>query len=432
MKQFYILICLLFSTNFFAQDITPEIDTKLQLLDKNYIITDILYDRVFPLANLVEFNQISSDTSHINHFYRAYSEIQTADYTNRWGTLQTFKANAENETSSIPIGIINVDFEYMDEEAISDNLLDIQGQDSLLVDVPNRPRSPYIKTKALVISPLTTDTKSITANFKLDNSFNIQGSNITIQSLQADFGNGQGYQSLSLSGQKSVTFNSTGLHNLKFKVTFSNGSVKYTYAKIRVNSSPSITKISENDTKSRTTTEFCYDDIITASRGFQGYDETIAYKGLGEFTVYKGGSFYDKPIIVLDGFDPFEGTDKGVDATKIYSQFLSFNGGSSNLGSNLRNQGFDIIPLNFINGEQNDGSIIKGGTDYIERNAMVLVELIERINTSSCWSNVQPIKVIGFSMGGLIGRYALRYMEQNNIPHNADLFISIDSPIMAQ
>lgn len=430
MKQLYLLVCLLFSTILFAQDITPEIDTKLQLLDKNYITTDILYDRVFPLANLVEFNQGSNDTSHVNHFYQTYGELQRADYNNRWVPIQTFKANMETETL-IPIGIINVDFEYLDEDAISDNLLEIQGQDSLLLDVPNRPRSPYLKTKAIVISTLETDTKSKTVNFILDNSFNIQASNITIQSLQADFDNGQGYQSLSLSGQKSVAFNRTGLHHLKFKVTFSNGSIKYTYAKLKVNSSPPNTKISENITKSRTTEEFCYSDTITASRGFQGYDESIAYKGVGAFTVYKGGDFYDKPVIVLDGFDPFEGDeDLGVSVSDIYLKFLRYGTNSnSNLGLDLRGQGFDIIPLNFIKGEQNDGSITNGGTDYIERNAMVLVELIERINNSSCWtSNVQPIKVIGFSMGGLIGRYALRYMELNNISHNTSLFISIDSP----
>ncbi|TVZ25135.1 putative secreted protein (Por secretion system target) [Gillisia sp. Hel_I_86] len=154
----------------------------------------------------------------------------------------------------------------------------------------------------------------------------------------------------------------------------------------------------------------------------------MAYNGVGAFNVYLGGAAYDQPVIVLDGFDPFEGTDEGINVEDIYSQFLSFNNGANNLGLELRGQGFDIIPLNFIKGEQNDGTVTNGGTDYVERNAMVLVELIERINNSSCWSNVQPIKVIGFSMGGLIGRYALRYMEQNNIPHNTDLFVAVDTP----
>ncbi|WP_186434923.1 hypothetical protein [Gillisia sp. Hel_I_86] len=54
--------------------------------------------------------------------------MQRADYNIRWNPIQTFKANVEAETISIPIGIINVDFEYLDEEAISKNLLDIQGK----------------------------------------------------------------------------------------------------------------------------------------------------------------------------------------------------------------------------------------------------------------------------------------------------------------
>lgn len=90
MKQFYFLFFLFFSTILFAQDITPEVDTKLQLLNKNYVTTDILYDRVFPLANLVEFNEITSDTSHINHFLATFEELQTAFYTGKRGGERHF------------------------------------------------------------------------------------------------------------------------------------------------------------------------------------------------------------------------------------------------------------------------------------------------------------------------------------------------------
>ena len=40
----------------------------------------------------------------------------------------------------------------------------------------------------------------------------------------------------------------------------------------------------------------------------------------------------------------------------------------------------------------------------------------------------EKIVVIGPSMGGQIARYALAYMEHNNLPHNTRLFISLDSP----
>lgn len=98
---------------------------------------------------------------------------------------------------------------------------------------------------------------------------------------------------------------------------------------------------------------------------------------------------------------------------------------SGNLGFDLQNDEFDIIPLNFIKYNDN-GKVINGGTDYIERNAMVLVDFITKIR--NCKDGNHPIKIIGFSMGGVVARYALRYMELNGIPHDTDLFISVDSP----
>ena len=69
---------------------------------------------------------------------------------------------------------------------------------------------------------------------------------------------------------------------------------------------------------------------------------------------------------------------------------------------------------------------IYGGADYIERNAMLLVELIKSINNSKV-GNEKNI-VIGPSMGGLISRYALGYMESQNIDHDTRLYISFDAP----
>jgi hypothetical protein len=81
----------------------------------------------------------------------------------------------------------------------------------------------------------------------------------------------------------------------------------------------------------------------------------------------------------------------------------------------LRTLGFDAVVLDFTD-----------ATDYLQRNSLVAVELIEQIN-----AGLPPdadIAVVGASMGGLIGRYALAYMEQNAIEHNVRSFISFDSP----
>ncbi|NBT89009.1 MAG: T9SS C-terminal target domain-containing protein, partial [Flavobacteriaceae bacterium] len=73
-----------------------------------------------------------------------------------------------------------------------------------------------------------------------------------------------------------------------------------------------------------------------------------------------------------------------------------------------------------------DGYEISGGGDFIQRNAMVLVALIQEINAQK--QGNEELVVLGPSMGGLIGRYALAYMEQEGLPHETRLYLSFDSP----
>jgi hypothetical protein len=77
-----------------------------------------------------------------------------------------------------------------------------------------------------------------------------------------------------------------------------------------------------------------------------------------------------------------------------------------------------------------------GGADYVERNALALVALIKRVNTTVAANNSTSKNVIfGPSMGGLISRYVLAYMEKKfaqtgdvSWQHNTRLWVSIDSP----
>ena len=72
---------------------------------------------------------------------------------------------------------------------------------------------------------------------------------------------------------------------------------------------------------------------------------------------------------------------------------------------------------------------IDGGGDYIERNAMNMIALIQMLNGRlQALGSAEQLVVIGPSMGGQITRYALSYMEKNGLPHNTRLWISIDSP----
>ena len=74
-----------------------------------------------------------------------------------------------------------------------------------------------------------------------------------------------------------------------------------------------------------------------------------------------------------------------------------------------------------------DNVEVDGGADFIERNAMLLVELIGIINAQKT-PGVDQNVVIGPSMGGLISRYALNFMEREGLDHDTRLWISFDSP----
>ncbi len=162
---------------------------------------------------------------------------------------------------------------------------------------------------------------------------------------------------------------------------------------------------------------------LTSSIAFQGVTETQAFAGQAEYEIFPdtGDGVFDKPIILVDGFDPNDSRSIPM----IY-EMLNY-GSGQNLADDLRAQGFDVVLLNFPNYTRPaDGALISGGSDYIQRNAMTLVELLSVVNAAKV-GEAQNV-VIGPSMGGLIARYALRYMEMNGLDHDTRLYLSFDAP----
>ncbi len=161
---------------------------------------------------------------------------------------------------------------------------------------------------------------------------------------------------------------------------------------------------------------------ITSTIPYQGYDETQGYLGEAEYQIFMDTStnVFDKPIILVDGFDP-------GDNRNLAQMYALLDNNGSNVADQLRSEGFDFVLLNFpVYTRASDNVVVDGGSDYIQRNAMILTELINQINTQK--TGAEELVVIGPSMGGLISRYALKYMEDNSLAHETRLFISWDSP----
>ncbi len=76
---------------------------------------------------------------------------------------------------------------------------------------------------------------------------------------------------------------------------------------------------------------------------------------------------------------------------------------------------YDIIYVNWDKGK-----------DHLQRNALLLEDIILWVN--SVKNGNAPNVVLGQSMGGVLARYALADMEQRNLLHDTDLYISHDAP----
>ena len=100
-KAIIVLICFAYSFNSFSQsgwDTLPwknYADFRLQPLNKSYVTTGVLYDRMFPIAHMDEHTGLltTEDTTSSDHFKQGYYEM----YNNFWpGYSKYNRSNSKN------------------------------------------------------------------------------------------------------------------------------------------------------------------------------------------------------------------------------------------------------------------------------------------------------------------------------------------------
>jgi hypothetical protein len=127
----------------------------------------------------------------------------------------------------------------------------------------------------------------------------------------------------------------------------------------------------------------------------------------GQYEVHLGcDSKLDKPVILVEGFDPL----KDRQPSDLIEKYRDIG-----VWDNLSASGYDLVALKFNNNH-----------DFIQNNAEVLKSLISEINQDKegHFENI----IIGESMGGLVTRVALAELEADGIDHETGLYISYDSP----
>ncbi|GGZ13823.1 hypothetical protein GCM10010387_02340 [Streptomyces inusitatus] len=114
-----------------------------------------------------------------------------------------------------------------------------------------------------------------------------------------------------------------------------------------------------------------------------------------------------RPVIMADGFS--------LGRSKLDVLYQGLEGGEYPLISELRRRGRDVILLGY---EERSASILENADAVI---GAVLRARAEQLGDAR-------LVVGGFSMGGIVTRYALAKMESQEIDHGAALYFSYDSP----
>ncbi|MDJ1497666.1 hypothetical protein QNI19_32300 [Cytophagaceae bacterium DM2B3-1] len=432
------------------------VDYHFQYLSKTPITTGVLYDRVFPTNRLDLFNQgTRQDTSSYYHFLQTHSEIYTAHYTaptTRLPTTDELRAYAQTVTESgtVPLSILAFDFNHISPSALTQNL--ISYSNGFYYDVASRPTSPYLQKRLIEGAALTDKIRTGATSFRLPSELVFTNAGLSVTNVVIDFANGGAAQTLTPGGSAvTVSYSSGGDKALKLTINFSNGTQKVTYALLTVFGPSTCTSCRSNEPDYKAQFPPCFRERVNATIAFTPYEtevfstqpgqlEAMYYYASNKTCLNNGTTKINvtQPIIVLDGFDP--GDDRPGE--ELYGEYLKYSVNSNqdaNLGDVLRAKNSDVIIVNFPKytignislGWFNTSIAIKrdGGADYVERNAFALIALIQNINQQlQASGSTKKITIIGPSMGGLISRYALAYMEKNNLNHNTDLWVSFDSP----
>lgn len=392
-------------------NIKAGFDSTYGSINTSYLpVNNILIDKTLWLVQPESFNgTTNSDTLNLMKFYQVYSSIRNSHYSipNWIYHTDTLKSKVISYDSTlVPISIIFFEYSKIKQNAFDDSLLTVSND--IIYDVQGRQESPYEPDNLLAASSLRTVFSELNVSFVIDSTMYLF-SNLSsqIDSVLIDLGDGYGQKYVNVGDTLIAYYPDNGSYFLKFSV-FCNGTEYKSYSTILIHSASILYTRSTNllpDIEFNLTSDIAYQGVYASGK-------VSVYLGCGNTGI-------KKPFIVLPGFDPFDDENRDSTIKILDGKNRTFFECQPIFVDYLLNEaGYDLIILDYHN-----------GSDYIQRNAFLAETLINWVNNELEQNESEKnITLFGISMGGLVGRYALLDMENKNIDHNVQLYISGDTP----
>ncbi|MTI25045.1 choice-of-anchor Q domain-containing protein, partial [Fulvivirga kasyanovii] len=428
-------------------------------LDQSYIHTGILTDFGIDLADQTLFDGVvrPENIMDMNSWRALYGSLLSSSINPSSKLIHLKTINQELEdlwetydrnNRMVDIAVLFAAYQTLRSDAISENL--IAESDGRLYDVPGRTESPYTTAYAFAAAPNLEYDEDGKVTFVLRSGLFVNSSGKTFSSFQVDFGDGAGYQTLTMDTPYTVNYSSEGTKTLKFKTRFTDGSTWYSHSNFRVLSASSAMPALRFDGTGDHTYIFprsadaqCpepgFPDPEAWEGSFSGATVTVEYGNPRANTNPGCNPEFIRPLIVVEGYDPskfsaFEITNWDYEDIAINILSRGVNGNlnillstGNTFNEELEAAGYDLIFVDF-----------KDGTGDIIRNAYLLENVIRWVNAhkiNNAEGNREENVVLGQSMGGMVARYAVCDMEKrmmndpaNNPDHETRLLVTHDAP----
>ena len=361
-------------------------------LDPTRIPTRILYDRVTAMSGLVEHDgQGEAHPVTIARWRQMLHEMTLASLAEpTWPTVTQLREEARSARDSglVPIAVLSFRYNRIRPDALDRGLL-VRRQGRLIEGDGVQGSEPYLEARAFAAVTLVPRTyRGERVEFELRRDLFVGNDPAIPSRVEIDFADGHGFRPVRFGERVAIAYDSPGRKIIRLQASFVDSAVLKTSFHFEV--------ITLQAPVPHETWP------ITATIPYQ------AVHGTGEAYVYlaDGHAILTEPVIIAEGFD----LDNTMGWDELYALL-----NQEDLLETLRADGYDAVVLNFTE-----------ATEPIQRNAFVLVELIEQVQAAQ--ADGRDVVVIGASMGGLVARYAMAYMESEGMDHRSRTFISFDVP----
>ncbi|MCC6815510.1 MAG: T9SS type A sorting domain-containing protein [Saprospiraceae bacterium] len=408
-----LLTCLLVGLCFYctsiysqSEQLEDKVLTALSTLNQAQCPSGRLYERVpeyYPLAYW-RGNYLSDSTAFLISRFSAIHGMLHKMEVSQNSSLPTMNqvildAQEMKYSDTLRLGILLNHYDRFRADAITSNLITYQNDH--FYDVAGRTESPYQSDTVFAFSTFHHLKHQLTQKFLLPTKY--LNSSIPYSSFEIDFDDGVGYRTINVNELSTITYPDYDTYKIKCRMIDESG---------RVYVAQSILE-------------------LTPTTGGVNYnvdaDDSVSLQGVRVFWWYNKNcddKKIRKPLILVEGFNPLNQNGPSL----VFDKYA----GDAGLLDRTYDDPNDKLLSEYLHDDDYDVFYIdykSGGID-ISENSLYVHKAIQWINDrkhkdGSYEKNV----VIGASMGGVVGRYALKIFENSGRDHETEFFLSVDSPL---